>query len=195
MAASRGGVGGGGGLPYESDGDVRRKIEIKPLGRPMWVWLKRKPTTKGGNTQTDMRARVCRVVPAMSCSFSNVRFLCVQWQGVYFLTFLSSALSDTWMGKYGDFLSQASEVRPKPAMYTPKRDDEHPRHFYMGTAQGGGLTPNIDAVWQVLSITKTVQFSANALSCWKDANRLTMHGLYTSQTDSIKVEGQLRPGV
>ena len=37
------------------------------------------------------------------------------------------------MGKYDVFLSQASEVRPKTAMYTPKRDDEHPRHFYMET--------------------------------------------------------------
>ena len=40
------------------------------------------------------------------------------------------------MSKYGDFPSEASEVRPKSAMYTPKRDDEHPRHFYMGTPPG-----------------------------------------------------------
>ena len=28
--------------------------------------------------------------------------------------------------------SQTPQVRPKSAIYTPKRDDEHPRHFYMG---------------------------------------------------------------
>ena len=49
------------------------------------------------------------------------------------------------MGKYGDFPSEASVVRPKSAMYTSKRDDEHPRHFYMGIPPG--LTPKIDAVW------------------------------------------------
>ena len=81
------------------------------------------------------------------------------------------------MGKYGDFLSQASEVRPKPANVHPQAGRRTPPSLLYG---------NIDAVSQVLSITKTVQFSANALSCWKDANRLTMHGLYTSQ---------LRPGV
>ena len=81
------------------------------------------------------------------------------------------------MGKYGDFLSQASEVRPKPANVHPQAGRRTPPSLLYG---------NIDAVSQVLSITKTVQFSANALSSWKDANRLTMHGLYTSQ---------LRPGV
>ena len=40
------------------------------------------------------------------------------------------------MGKYGDFPFEVSVVRPKSAMYTPKRDDEHPRHFYMGIPLG-----------------------------------------------------------
>ena len=35
------------------------------------------------------------------------------------------------MGKYSDFPSQTPQVRPKSANYTPKRDDEHPCHFYM----------------------------------------------------------------
>ena len=44
------------------------------------------------------------------------------------------------MVQYSDFPSQTPKVRPKSAFYTPKRDDEHPRHFYMGVPQGG-LTP------------------------------------------------------
>ena len=47
--------------------------------------LKRKPATKGGNmVRVRVRVRVCRVVPAIPCSFLNVRFLCVQWQGGFF---------------------------------------------------------------------------------------------------------------
>ena len=114
-----------GGLPYESDGDVRWKIKIKPWERPMWVWLKRKPTPKGGNTQTDMRARVCRVVPAISCSFLNVRFLCVQWQGVFFNFFmLSPKRYMNWQIWWLSVLSIRSEtktcnVHPQARWQTP----------------------------------------------------------------------------
>ena len=33
------------------------------------------------------------------------------------------------MDKYGAFPSQTPSVRPKSAIYTPKRDDEHPCHI------------------------------------------------------------------
>ena len=33
------------------------------------------------------------------------------------------------MDTYGAFLSQTPLVRPKSAIYTPKRDDEHPCHI------------------------------------------------------------------
>jgi len=33
------------------------------------------------------------------------------------------------MGKYGDFPFQTPQVRPKSAIYTAKRDDEHTRHL------------------------------------------------------------------
>ena len=33
------------------------------------------------------------------------------------------------MSKYFKFSSQTPQVRPKPAIYTPKRDDERLRHF------------------------------------------------------------------
>lgn len=39
------------------------------------------------------------------------------------------------MGKYSEFLSQTPKVGAKIklfAIYTLKRDDEHPSHFYMG---------------------------------------------------------------
>jgi len=40
------------------------------------------------------------------------------------------------MGKCNDFLSQTAQVRPKSSIYTPKRDNEHPRHFYMVVPPG-----------------------------------------------------------
>ena len=95
----------------------------------MWVWLKLKPTPKGEKTQTDIRARVCRVL------FQTLDF-CAFSVKAFFLISLCKALSDTGMGKYGDFPFEVSVVRPKSAMYTPKRDDEHPRHFYMGIPLG-----------------------------------------------------------
>ena len=38
------------------------------------------------------------------------------------------------MGKYSDFPSQTPQMRPKFAIYTPKRDDGHLRHFYVGVS-------------------------------------------------------------
>ena len=35
------------------------------------------------------------------------------------------------MGNYTAFPSQTPQVRPKPPIYTPRRDEEHTRHFYM----------------------------------------------------------------
>lgn len=54
--------------------------------------------------------------------------------GVTIFFSLYTALSDTWVGKFSDFLSQTPQVWPKSAIYvyTPKRDDEHLCHFYMG---------------------------------------------------------------
>ena len=37
------------------------------------------------------------------------------------------------MGKYSDFPSQTQNLQ----FNTPKRDDEHPRHFYMGLPSPG----------------------------------------------------------
>ena len=36
------------------------------------------------------------------------------------------------MGKDSDFPFQTPQERPKSAIYTPKWDDKHPCHFYMG---------------------------------------------------------------
>ena len=38
------------------------------------------------------------------------------------------------MDKYSDFPSQIPYMRPKSAIYTPKQDNEHPSHFYMGVS-------------------------------------------------------------
>ena len=76
----------------------------------MWVWLKLKLTPKGD--------------------------VCVVSVGAFLSSSLCTVLSDTWMGKYSDFPSQTPLVRTKSAIYTPKRDDEHPRHLFMGVPQG-----------------------------------------------------------
>ena len=39
--------GGEEGLLFKSDGVVHWRIQIKPIRRPMWVWLKFKLTPKG----------------------------------------------------------------------------------------------------------------------------------------------------
>ena len=40
------------------------------------------------------------------------------------------------MGKCSDVPSQTPQVRPKSSIYTPKRDNELPRHFYMVVPPG-----------------------------------------------------------
>ena len=40
------------------------------------------------------------------------------------------------MGKHSEFPSQTPQARPKSAIYTPKRDDEHACHFYVGVPPG-----------------------------------------------------------
>ena len=64
------------------------------------------------------------------------------------------------MGKYSEFLSQKPLVRIKSAIFiTPKGDDEHPCHFYMGVPLGRGafleealfqVTCNINVVIQLI---------------------------------------------
>ena len=51
--------GGGGGLPYETDGDARRKIRIKPFKRrPIWAWLRRYLNPKGDHAKTGNQIKV-----------------------------------------------------------------------------------------------------------------------------------------
>ena len=95
----------------------------------MWVWLKLKPTAKGEKTQTDKRARVCRVL------FQTLDF-CAFSVKAFFLISLCTALSDTGMSKYGDFPSEASEVRPKSAMYTPNETTSTPVTFIWESPRG-----------------------------------------------------------
>ena len=64
---------------------------------------------------------------------------------------------------HSDFPSQTPKVRPKSAIYIPKRDNEHPRHFYMGVPQGGltpigrtGIFPSLSPV----SLTEKSSFSS-----------------------------------
>ena len=95
----------------------------------MWVWLKLKPTPKGEKTQTDIRARVCRVL------FQTLDF-CAFSVKAFFLISLCTALSDTGMSKYGDFPSEASEVRPKSAMYTPNETTSTPVTFIWESPRG-----------------------------------------------------------
>ena len=40
------------------------------------------------------------------------------------------------------------KVRPEFAIYTPKRDDEHPRHFYRGVPPGSNYRVILDLLYQ-----------------------------------------------
>ena len=54
------------------------------------------------------------------------------------------------MGKYSDFPSQAPQMRPKFAIYIPKRDDGHLRHFYIGVLPPPPTSPvsrEIYVIW------------------------------------------------
>ena len=62
------------------------------------------------------------------------------------------------MGKYIDFPSQQPYVRPKSAIYTPKRDDEH--HFYMGVSPPGAPSSTIKKHWD-----KSIRKELLVLNC------------------------------
>ena len=52
-------------------------------------------------------------------------------QYVYFYSFSSATLNETFTAKYDGVLPRTPQVRPKSEIYTPKRDDEHPHPFHM----------------------------------------------------------------
>ena len=41
---------------------------------------------------------------------------------------------ETFTAKYNGVLPGTPQVRPKSEIYTPKRDNEHPRPFHMGVS-------------------------------------------------------------
>ena len=51
------------------------------------------------------------------------------------------------MGKYSDFPSQTPQMRSKFAIYIPKRDDGHLRHFYMGVPPLPSVSREIYVIW------------------------------------------------
>ena len=54
------------------------------------------------------------------------------------------------MGKYSDCQLQTPLVRPKSTIQdTPKRDDKHLRHFYMGVPR---VIMNVPVCWQLHSV-------------------------------------------
>ena len=55
-----------GGLPYESDGNLVGKLKSNLSGRPMWVWLKLKLTTKRDHTKTDITVFFCNLWTTLS---------------------------------------------------------------------------------------------------------------------------------
>ena len=44
-----------------------------------------------------------------------------------------ATLNKTFTAKYDGVLPRTPQVRPKSEIYTPKRDDEHPHHFHIGS--------------------------------------------------------------
>ena len=55
------------------------------------------------------------------------------WKYIYFFNIPSSAtLKETFTAKYNGVLPRTPSAIPKSEIYTPKRDEEHPRRFHMG---------------------------------------------------------------
>ena len=54
-------------------------------------------------------------------------------QYVYFYIFSRATPNETVTAKYDGVLPRTPQVRPKSEIYTPKRDDEHPHPFHMGS--------------------------------------------------------------
>ena len=50
-----------------------------------------------------------------------------------FYIFSRATLNETFMAKYDGVLPRTPQVKPKSLSCTPKRDDEHPHPFYMGS--------------------------------------------------------------
>jgi len=57
--------GGGGGLPYETDGDASPQSRIKPLKETNLGWLRRYLTPKGDHTKTDNQIRATVILIAL----------------------------------------------------------------------------------------------------------------------------------
>ena len=55
----------------------------------------------------------------------------------YFYPHVLLTLKETFTGKYNGVFPRTPEVWPKSEIYTTKRDDEHPRPFYMGVLPRG----------------------------------------------------------
>ena len=54
------------------------------------------------------------------------------------------------MAKYNGVFPRTPQVRPKSKIYTPKRDDKHPRHFYMQVPPEV-LTPQYGVMWTLVN--------------------------------------------
>ena len=54
----------------------------------------------------------------------------------YFYPYVVLTLKETFTAKYNGVLPRTPEVWPKSEIYTPKRDEEHPRPFHMGFPPG-----------------------------------------------------------
>ena len=67
------------------------------------------------------------------------------------------------MGKYSNFSFQTLLVRPKSAIYTPKRDDEHSCHFYMKVPPHPFPNPETDG--HFISFTYDADASEVTVSC------------------------------
>ena len=69
-----------------------------------------------------------------------------------------TVLSDTRAGKSSDFPLQTPYVRPKSAVYTQKRDDEHCRHFYIWELPSPGQNSPFSKQRDKVKVTLRVHF-------------------------------------
>ena len=88
-----------------------RKVGI--LNGPIWAWLK----------------------PFWPLKYTIIHSM----KGVFFIISSRATLKDTSMAKNIAVPSWTPQGGPKSIIYTPKRDDEHPRHFRMGVPDFSNL--------------------------------------------------------
>ena len=96
----------------------------------------------------------------------------------YFYPYVVLTLKETFTAKYNGVLPRTPEVWPKSEIYTPKRDEEHPRPFHMGFPPGVETDGELGRVkkwsWRPRSIMHLCAFVEKKKGIQKDPQSLSV---------------------